>query len=73
MRREVERMARIRKDRTSLGAALISGLGLDRLPRHATIGVKYTGAGLSGDRQAIHGDFARAMNVLAPKPKNGAR
>ena len=61
-RHDLRRFAKMRASGMSFGTAIALGLGLD----HARVASndakpKYNGAGLSGDRDAIAGDFRRAI------------
>ena len=61
-RHDLRRFAKMRASGMSFGTAVALGLGLD----HARVRLgdakpKYNGAGLAGDRDAIAGDFRRAL------------
>ena len=65
-RRDILRFAKLRAGGLPFGSALALGFGLDhaKLNRDET---RYNGAGLDGDRDAIGGDFGRAIEKATPR------
>lgn len=55
------RFAKIRTSRLSFGSALVLGFSLDHAEPKGGNEPKYNGSGLTGDRDAIAGDFRRAI------------
>ncbi len=60
-RHDLRRFAKMRASGSSFGAAVAMGLGLDHVKPSDAARPKYNGAGLEGDRDAIAGDFRRAI------------
>jgi hypothetical protein len=60
-RHDLQRFAKMRASGFSLGTAVALGLGLDHSRQAREAKPEYNGAGLSGDRDAIAGDFRRAI------------
>jgi hypothetical protein len=58
--RNVTRMARLQAAKLPIGSAIALGLGLGYV-KPGTRAPRYNGAGLSGDRDAIAGDFRAAV------------
>jgi hypothetical protein len=65
MRRGLERMARLRTEGLSFGAAFALGFGLNHAKTKARRVIRYNGAGLVGDRKAVEADFTTASQRVA--------
>jgi hypothetical protein len=66
MRRGLERMARLRAEGLSFGAAFALGFGLGHAKTTPRRVIRYNGAGLAGDRNAVEGEFAAEARRVAP-------
>jgi len=72
MHRSLQRMARLRADGFSFGAAVALDLDLG----HANPGRRspgYNGAGLAGDWKAVEADFTVALRRRAPLTAGGVQ
>lgn len=60
-RHDLRHFARLRASGMSFGSAVSLGLGLGSVRSESDTRPRYKGAGLDGDRDAIAGDFRRAI------------
>lgn len=73
IRRDLRRMARLRADGLSFGAAVALGLGLGHVRPRPRDHLQYPGAGPAGDRDAVTSDFESAMTDIRPSTSNRVR
>lgn len=60
-RHDLQRFSELRASGLSFGASVAMGLGLGHIKSSTVEKPRYNGLGLAGDRDAIGGDFRRAM------------
>lgn len=73
MRRDLKRMARLRAEGMSFGAAVVLGLGLGSAKPRRRDHIQYNGAGLAGDQEAIGRDFTIAIDAAKQAIRNRGR
>jgi hypothetical protein len=61
VKHDMQRFARLKASGLSFGSAFAPGRGLDHIKLSSAKAPQYNGAGLAGDKDALAGDFRRAI------------